>query len=187
MKYLKKNWNSIVLLLLEIIAGILLLIDPVSFTAGIITVIGIGLMVIGLIDVIKYFRTDAEFAAVGQYMTKGLISLLGGAFCAFKSHWFLATFPVLTVIYGAVVLVTGLGKIQMTVDMARTKNKKWFLALISAAISIVCGIVILGNPFTSTGVLWMFTGITLIVEAVLDLITLIVGGKKPTQETAAKE
>lgn len=182
MKKSKISMNGIVLCLFEIVVGILLLINPVSFTTGIITAAGVVLMVGGIINVIKYFKYDAVEAAMGQYLAKGLAMLLAGAFCAFKSHWFIVTFPVLTALYGVVVLTTGLGKIQLTVDMLRRHSNKWFLALISAAISVTCGCVVLNNPFTSTAVLWMFTGITLIVEAVIDLITLIVSSKEQKTE-----
>lgn len=175
---MKNKLNGIILCLFEIVVGILLLIDPVGFTTGIITGAGIVLMVVGIISTVKYFMTNADEAAKGQYLMKGLISLLAGIFCTFKSHWFIVTFPALTIIYGVVVLITGICKIQITVDMLRKKNKKWFLAIISAVISIACGAVILGSPFTSTAVLWMFTGITLIVESVIDLITLIVSNKE---------
>ena len=62
----------------------------------------------------------------------------------------------------------------MTADLIRLKKDKWYIAAISAGVSIICAAVVLGNPFTSTAALWMFTGITLIVEAVIDLVTLIV-------------
>ncbi len=178
MKTLKRNPNGVMLCLFEVLVGILLLINPVGFTSGIIITAGIVLMVIGLISIIKYFRMDAKEAAIGQLLTKGLISLLGGAFCALRSQWFIVTFPVLTIVYGAAILVAGLGKVQLTVDMLRQKHKKWFLAAISAVISIVSAVVILGSPFTSTVVLWMFTGITLIIEAILDVVALFVSGSK---------
>lgn len=178
MKNFKINLSGILLCFFEIVVGILLLINPVSFTTGIIITTGIILMVIGFISIIKYFKVDIKEAIIGQYLMKGLVLILAGAFCTLKSYWFIATFPVLTIIYGVVVLIIGLSKIQMTVDMIRGKSKKWFLAIISAVLSIVCGVVILNNPFTSTTVLWMFTGISLIVEAVIDLVTLIVSGKE---------
>lgn len=177
MKKLKKSLNGILVCIFEVLVGILLLIDPVNFTTGIICAAGAVLMVMGVISVIRYFKADSVEAAVGQYLTKGLVELVAGAFCAFKSYWFVVTFPAITLIYGVVILLTGLSKVQLTVDMLRAKSRKWFLAIISAVISIACGVVILSNPFTSTAVLWVFTGITLIVEAVVDLVTLIVSGK----------
>lgn len=180
METVKEKANGIVLCLFELIVGVLLLINPVGFTAGIIKVTGIVLMILGLIEIVKYFRTSAEEAFLGQTLVKGLVSVLAGAFCTFKTGWFIITFPVLTIIYGVIILLVGLGKIQLTVDMARRKNKSWGWAALNAVISIVCAIVILNNPFTSTAALWVFTGASLIVEGVFDIITFFV--KKNAQE-----
>lgn len=182
MKNLKNNINGILLCLFEIVVGILLLINPLGFATGIITTAGIILMLLGLITVIKYFRTEAEEASRGQYLVKGLVALLAGAFCTFKTNWFIVTFPVLSIVYGIAVLIIGLGKVQFTFDMIRKKNEKWFLGIISALLSIICAVVILNNPFSSTVVLWMFTGITLIAESIVNIITLIVSGSSGKAE-----
>lgn len=182
MKNLKSNVNGIFLCIFEIAVGILLLINPIAFTAGIITGGGVILLVTGVIGIVKYFRTEAKEAASGQYLVKGLVALMAGAFCAFKSDWFIVTFPALTIIYGIVVLITGLGKVQLTFDMIRKKNKKWFLGIISALLSVICAVIILNNPFASAAVLWMFTGISMIAEAVIDIIALIVSARENTQE-----
>lgn len=87
-----------------------------------------------------------------------------------------------TIIYGILILVTGISKIQLTVDIFRRKNKKWFWAAINAIVTIVCAVVILRSPFTSTAVLWMFIGVSLLVEGVLDIITLIMGKKAPEKD-----
>lgn len=178
MKTRKQNLNGIILCLFEALTGILLLINPIGFTSGIIMAAGIALLIMGLVSIVKYFRADAAEAAASQSLMTGLVVLLVGAFCTFRSQWFIITFPVLTIIYGVGVLVAGLGKVQIAVDMLRLKNKKWFLGAVSALISIICSVVILQNPFTSTTVLWMFTGISLLAEAIFDVITLIVSGNK---------
>lgn len=175
---LKRNLGSVAMSLAEIIIGILLLVNPVAFTSGIIVAFGIVLMLVGVSTIIKYFRTEPEEAAVGQLLVKGLLELLGGAFCAFNSHWFIATFPVLSLIYGVVILVTGITKVQWTMDIIRMKRSKWFWMAISAAISILCGITVITNPFSTTAVLWMFIGISLIVDAVFDMIGGIFGNRE---------
>lgn len=181
MKTVKEKASGIVLCLFELVVGVLLLIDPVGFTSGTIKVAGIVLMILGLIEIVKYFRTSAEEAFLGQNLVKGLVSVLAGAFCTFKTEWFILTFPVLTIIYGVMILLAGLGKIQLTVDMVRRKNKNWVWAAVNAVVSIICAIVILKNPFTSTTVLWVFTGVSLIVEGVFDVITFFVKGKSPEE------
>lgn len=178
MSYLKENVSGIVLCLFEALVGILLMINPVGFTSAIIMAGGIVILIIGIINIINYFKTPVSQSVLSQSLTKGLIALLVGMFCIFQADWFIATFPVLTIIYGVIVLIAGLGKVQVAADMIRMKHKKWFLPAISAAISIVCAVIILENPFSTTIVLWMFTGISLIVEAVFDTITLIVNRKK---------
>ena len=100
-----------------------------------------------------------------------------GLFCALKSEWFIATFPLLTVIYGVVTLMTGLSKVQWAIDMLRQKQKYWFVALIGALLTLVFAVLILCNPFSSTAILWTFIAISLIVEAVMDILAFVFGKK----------
>ena len=177
MKKVNSGNASLMMSFVEILIGILLLINPVGFTSGIIVTFGIVLTVMGIGQIIKYFRTDAEEAANGGKLTKGILFAVLGLFCAFKSSWFIATFPVITVLYGVLILAAGVTKLQQAVDMARVKQPYWFVALISALLTLIFAILIIFNPFASTAVLWSFIGITLIVEAVMDVVTFIFAKK----------
>lgn len=174
---IKRSLCGIGMSLVEVIIGILLLINPVGFTSGIIVTFGIVLMIMGISTTLKYFWTDAVEASVRQLLVKGLLLLLSGAFCTFCSRWFLVTFPILTLIYGVVILVAGITKLQWTIDMIRMKRSRWFFVAISAAASVLCGIVIVSNPFASTAAVWMFIGISLIVEAAFDMLGSIFGDR----------
>lgn len=177
MKAIKQNGSAIIMCIIEAVIGVLLLVDPLGLTASIIMAAGIALMIVGLLDVIRYFRSSPEEAAVSQLLMRGLVALLAGGFCAFNPGWFVVTFPVIAILYGIAVLIGGLGKVQITVDMLRAKHSKWWLGAMNAAISIICALVIINNPFPSTIALWWFAGISLIVEAVFDLVTLILRRK----------
>ena len=85
--------------------------------------------------------------------------------------------PLLTILYGVAILISGVGKIQWTADMLRFGRKRWYLPAASAVCSLAFAAVILFNPFTTTEILWSFTGIVLIVEAVFDIIAIALGGK----------
>lgn len=169
MKTLSKV-SSIILSLCEVAIGILLLVNPVGFTTGIIVSMGIILLIFGIINVVQYFRENPEAAALKQELTRGCIEILAGLFCIIKSGWFLAAFPVLTALYGIGILIAGISKVQWTVDMIRLKTKKWFWMAISAVLTIVCAVIILCNPFSSAAVMWIFIAVTLIVEAIIDII-----------------
>lgn len=175
MKKAMNHVSGIVVCLLEVLVGILLLIKPVEFTKTIIIGFGVVMLIYGIWKVVQYFRTDAELAADNQILFQGLILLLMGGFCVFQSEWFIATFPVLTMLYGIAILVGGVGKIQKTVDMLRMKKKKWYWTAISAAISIVGAVVILMNPFSTTAALWVLIGISFIVEAIFDAVAMLFG------------
>lgn len=184
MSVIKMNVKEIIFCIAELVIGILLLINPVSFTSGIIVLLGVTMLATGILFGYKYFRMDAEEAKKGNMLTFAILLAMMGAFCILRSDWFIATFPILTVIYGIMMLVAGVSKIQTMVDMLRLHNNKWFWAGINAVVSIVCAVVILWSPFTSTAVLWIFAGVSLIVEAVLDIVTIFLAyiGKKVVEE-----
>lgn len=177
MKRVNSGNSSLLMSLIEIVIGILLLINPVGFTSGIIITLGIVLTVMGIGQIIGYFRSEPEEAASGGKLTKGILFIVFGLFCAFKSGWFIATFPVITILYGALILVAGVSKLQEAVDMVRVKQNYWFVALISALLTLLFAVLIIFNPFASTAILWTFIGVTLIVEAVMDIVTFIFAKK----------
>lgn len=184
---MKKSLPGIVLCLLELAFGVLLLINAEAFTSIIITVVGAALIIFGGVSVIKYFRTEPELASAGQYVFKGLIMIAGGAFCAIKAPSIVTGIELIAVVYGIAILLLGFTKIQSTLDMVRQKSKKWFFPLIGAVICLACGVIVILNPFEATGILWIFLGVALIVEALSDLVTLIVRAvekKKESKEAA---
>ncbi|MGN1021728.1 MAG: DUF308 domain-containing protein [Aristaeellaceae bacterium] len=170
--------------LCEIAVGILLLIRPALFTSTIIIVVGFGLILLGLLSMVHYFRTPAAEAEKEQSLVKGLMLAAVGIFCAAKSEWFLTTFPVLTRLYGVAILAIGLLKVQWTVDGLRMKRVSWYWAGISALVTLICAAVILSNPFGGEQALWIFTGVSLIVEAALDMLAILWKGKAPARPAA---
>lgn len=176
MKSIRRNANNIFLCIFELLIGILVLIDPFAFSSGIIMAIGVLLIWGGAVCVFRYFQMEPEEAALSQQLLKGLFFLLAGVLCTWKYQLVLSTFPLLTVIYGVGILLAGLAKIQWAVDLLRLERQRWFLPAISAAISLLCAAAILKNPFSTIAVLWVFIGVSLILESIFDIISLLVGG-----------
>lgn len=159
----------------EIAVGILLLINPVGFTRGIIIGVGALVALAGAWAMLEYFRTPPAQAAMQKKLAKGLSLLLMGLFCMANSAWFLAAFPLLTVLYGVAILFLGVLRVQWTVDELRMKTGRWPLPAIGAGVALLLAAVILTDPFATTGVLWSFVGISLIVEAALDIAAYVAG------------
>ncbi len=177
MSKINRNTANLLTCIFEILVGILLLINPVGFTSFIIVVFGVVLAAMGVLSLGKYFRSDAEKASQESGLAKGLIFAIFGLFCAFKSEWFIITFPLLTVLYGILALISGISKVQWAVDMLRAKHKYWYVEVIGAALTLIFAVLILTNPFATTAVLWTFIGITMIIEAIVDVAAYIVGRK----------
>ncbi len=177
MKTIRRNLSNLLISLCELLAGILLLLDPVEYTKIVIMAVGLALVIMGVILSLSHFRTPAEEAARNYRLTIGLLLLAGGIFCILGFQWFLTTFPVLPTLYGVVLVVDGIVKIQWTVDMARFRNPQWFLALIGALLCLAMAAFIFSDPFTDTDILWICTGIFLILCALLDLVTLVYKGR----------
>ena len=173
MRAIQKNGGSILMCVLEILVGVLLLLDPTGFTSSIIIAAGAALILYGVISIVRYFRADAAEGALCQSLFKGLLLLLGGLFCVLRSRWFVDTFPLLTILYGIGLLISGVGKIQWMADMIRFGRKCWYLPAISAVLSLIFAAIILCSPTA----LWSFLGIVLIVEAVFDIVAIALGGK----------
>lgn len=178
MGFIRQSGSAIVAGLVELLIGILLFVDPLGFTSGILIAVGVIFLICGAVCLIRYFNTDPIQAALEQNFSKGLVMILLGGFLALKTQQAIALFPLLTHLYGVAILIIGIVKIQQGVDLLRLKARYWFLAIINAVLAILFAAIILSNPFASTIVLWRVAAISLIVEAVLDVTVLIMTGKE---------
>lgn len=178
MNLLKERWPFLLVSLLEICIGIVLLIQPVNFTNIAIIITGILLIVRGFFCAVRYVRAEQKVAAKEQALSKALILLAAGMFFVLDSKWVLNTFSTPTLLYGVAILAMGFFKVQRTVDMLRAKNERWLWSCGSALFALAVGLVILWNPFGNINAVWTFTGISLLVESVVDLVSLFLRSKK---------
>lgn len=182
MTFLKEKWPILLMSLLEMVIGIVLLIQPVNFTNIAIIITGILLLVRGILCAVKYLRAEPAAAAKEQNLAKALILVAAGMFCMLGSQKLLNILPSLPTLYGVIILVMGFFKVQRTVDMLRAKHEQAIWAAASALLALAVGLVILWNPFSKPAALWIFTGICLLLEAVVDLVSLFLRGKKAEKE-----
>lgn len=168
-----RNLMSLLVCIGELVIGVLLLLNPRGFTFAVFVTLGVLLAVMGITRLVGYWRAEAAVAARSGGLVTGLVFLLAGGFCIFRWQWFVMTFPILTVVYGVVTLLNGLNKLQYAVDLWRLGQRYWYLALTGAALTLLFGAVILANPFATMALLWKFVAIAFLVEAVLDLATLL--------------
>lgn len=166
---------NLLLCLGELVLGLLLLFNPVGFATALLVVVGVLLCLMGAARLVGYWRTPPLLAAQGGGLSAGAILLLAGLFCIAGRRWVLATFPVLSVVFGVLTLLNALHKLQGAVDLWRLEQRHWTVALAGAGLTLVFALVILANPFSTAALLWTALALTLLAEAGLDLATLVLG------------
>ncbi len=180
MKKFLKNANSGIICLIEIIVGVLLLIDHSSFISIIMIIAGAFIGISGIISLIKYFVAKPEEAEKGG-LTGALVSLSIGVFLIVYNNFTEKLIDYVAIFIGAVILYTGYQKLEKAVEKVR--NKQYFIvSLISALITILVAILIVFNVVKN--IVWIFIGVSLIVEAAIDLADMIVGAIKGKKSDA---
>lgn len=185
MKKLFKNANSAIICIIEIIVGVLLLLNPHAFISYILIIAGAFIALSGVISLIKYFASTPEVGEESQGLSKALVSLTLGIFLVVKNGVAATFTDLLAYVFGAAILYIGYTKLQKAVDKMR-KKQFFLVALIAALITVVCAVIV----FTLKGnALWLFLGISLIAEAVIDIADIIAGAvtsKKADKEAEAE-
>ena len=161
------NYGWLISAILEIILGIILILKPKEFTNLIFNCLGIALIAYGIIACIDYFRTSKEIAMFEHSLTKGIIFTIIGMVCIFGKEMLIES---VTVIYGIIIIIGSILKIQFTADLIRIKEKLWYITLIESIIAIILGILIIKNPFTAVKALWTFIGISIIIEGIFNAV-----------------
>ncbi len=175
----KKILGKLVLCACEVAVGVVLLTNPEGFTKLTVTALGILFCVLGALSAIRYFSEDPEEAALSQELTRGLIALSLGIFLVYKSDWIVRSFMPITVFYGIAALLTGIMKLQWTVDMIRLHRGMWQTTGVAAVLSIAIAIVVFVSPFRVRDTLWTFTAIALIITGVVDGVSALLSQREP--------
>ncbi len=177
--FARKNWAVLATILFSIVMGVLLLVNPSVYAIAMIRLAGILLFVLGIFDIIKYFRTEPEEAAKGSAFYSGVTLISVGCFCVFGVGWLRAAFPVLAVLYGLLQILIGFRKLQRMTNAIRAKQQLWYLRAISAFITLLFGFLVVMNPN------WVLTGIALLLEGVYDGAALVLQQKLAQHAPAA--
>jgi uncharacterized membrane protein HdeD (DUF308 family) len=162
--------ETIIADVLVIIFGLIMMIFPGISQAVICRVVGIVLIILGGTKVITYFSMDRVKVVLSFELIIGVALICIGLYFLIKPDK-LAEF--LTIIMAIVLIVGGTMKAQYAIDYKRLSFKNWWIQLIGALITIILGIIVFANPFGASISLMIFIGISLIIDGIWDLVTII--------------
>ena len=140
--------SDLLLRVASIVLGAILLIFPGATVAVVMNGIGIAAIIIGIINIVRYFMTDASAAMQSNNLASGLIFVL--ALCI-----------------GLAIMIGGFFKLQGSIAALRM-GAKWNITMVAAVISLIFGALIVFNPFSTAMTLMRVLGAGLIYEGVVD-------------------
>ncbi len=101
------------------------------------------------------------------------MGLLFGAACVFSVGWQSSLLSFLPLALGAILLIDGIGKIPVMLEVQKEDAALFRLLLLAAVLPIVMSIVMFSNPFGATSRVITAFGIGLVIDGACDLSVLM--------------
>ncbi len=154
--------------------GIVLIAVP-EFSASVLGILcGILLIVFGAVRLGGYFSRDLYRLAFQYDLPFGILLIVLGTVMLVRPG---SLVNFICVAIGLSVLSDGLFKSQMAWEAKRFGIGKWWMILLLAVISCVCGLVLMLRPGEGSRLLMIILGITLLSEGILNLGTALTAVK----------
>lgn len=177
------KWNLIALAVLCIALGIILILWPTEVMRVSCYMLAAMLLVIGIVSLVNYLRKDITGILYRHDLVVGLSAILGGILVIIKVDQLISLIPV---ILGFIVTISGILKMQNSVDLLRLGHGTWHVAFWMAILNIVFGIVLLIDPFAKE-ILVTLLGVALIYSGVTDLYVTISISRRMSDMEASYE
>ena len=155
-------------------AGAVLIAAPDTLASAMCSVLGVVSAVFGGVKIASYFSKDLFRLAFQHDLAEGILLMILGVTAAVKPELFLGF---IGVIFGVCVLADGLLKIQTAIDAKVFGVSKWWLILAAAIAADIAGFFLIINPVDSAAVVAVILGVTLLMEGLLNIITVLVAVK----------
>lgn len=166
-KLLKSSiWSSIALVVL----GLLLIFYSEITILSISYVIGGILIAIGVIALIKYISNINKDIKNEIDIVYGIGTIILGIIVISNPK---AIASIIPFVLGVLIVINSTAKIDYSFRLRKNKNSLWVSTLVVALIALICGVLLIFNPFAGAEFITKIIGIILVVYAVLDIISTI--------------
>lgn len=156
------------------VLGVVLIAMP-DFSVSMLGVLcGILLIVFGCVRLIGYFSKDLYRLAFQYDLTSGVILIALGAILLTHPK---SLMSFLCVTMGLFLLCDGLFKLQIAVESKRFGIPEWWLILVFAVVTSLCGVALMLRPGEGGEVMTILLGVSLLAEGILNLSTVLTAVK----------
>lgn len=167
-KFLKSSIISSVSL---IALGILLIFQSEVTIITISYIIGSILIALGVIAAIRFIKHIKDISRSDLDIIYGIVCIILGVVVIENPE---AIASVIPFVLGLIIIVNSATKLQYSFELKKEKNDLWLSTLILSIIMVICGIVLIFNPFKGAVLLTRIVGIFILIYSILDLTSTIV-------------
>jgi len=150
--------------------GLCLIIWPSFITKVICYIIGSIALIAGIIELVIFFVRDISVKTVSYSLIIGFLSSIFGLILLLKPDNSAVFFSML---FGVFIIIDSVLKLQTSFELRNLGVLRWWVNLILALASAVLGVLLVINPFATTNILFIFMGISLVVDALENIWTVI--------------
>jgi len=159
-------WPSIISSLVLLALGLLLFFKSAVTLMSISYVIGSILLALGVIAIIRFITKDKDIFNQLN-IVYGIISILGGIFFIKEPEVIGSIMPV---VLGIGIIISSSLKIQQALVLKNLGSRYFIGSLITALLCLICGVLLLFNPFKTAEIITKIIGLFLIIYAVFDIL-----------------
>lgn len=163
------EWGFVVSAVLYILLGVVLLKFPDQSLRTVCYFFGGVTLIYGVIRIITYFIQKREGFLFLTDVVVGIILTGIGIFLLITPEVVISIIPF---IIGLLILFHSIMKIQRALQLKRVNYEKWWSMLILSVITAALGALIIYNPFKTVSMMVMAIGIVLMIDGVINLISI---------------
>lgn len=152
------------------ILGILLIFYSEITIVSISYIIGAILVAIGVLAILKFIKAYNNSNKNELDMVYGIVSVVLGIIVITNPEGIASIIPFVVAI---VIIISSATKLQYSLELKRSNNDLWKSTMIISIITMLCGILLVFNPFQGAVMFTRVVGILILIYAILDLSSTI--------------
>lgn len=167
----KTIWPSLISSAVILVLGLLLFFKSSATLMGISYVLGGIIIAIGVLAIIKFISNDHSDVSNQLNIIYGIICIISGIFFIEKPEVIGSIIPL---VMGVGIIISSSLKIQQSFNFKNMNSSYFFWSFLTALLSLICGVILLFNPFKGAVLITRIIGIFLVIYAALDICNAII-------------
>ena len=167
----KTIWPSLISSGVILVLGLLLFFKSSVTLMGISYIFGGLIIAIGVLAIVRFISNNHSDISNQLNIIYGIICIISGIFFIEKPEIIGSIIPV---VMGIGIIISSSLKIQQSFNLKGLNSSYFFWSFVTALLSLICGVILLFNPFKGAVIITKVIGIFLVMYAILDICNTIV-------------